>query len=290
MKKKILIPLMIVFLLSSFTIISNALSFGTTLSPEIANVPPGETIDLYISTAGLNAGSNGINMFSCKLNYDNTIFEELSNSNITGLNGWNFEFDSEKKEIIMDNTNYVTEDVQLCKITFTIKSTIKEGTGEISITNPQASNGKLDIIGIGSSAVIHVKQISSEKYEITEDHKITGVKEETTVDDFKSNIIGSENATIKDKNGTVITSNSKVGTGTTVEIPGEEPFTVIVKGDINGDGKITVTDLAKVQLHIVKLEMLNGPYTIAADINEDEKVTVTDLAKLQLHIVGLEKL
>lgn len=50
MKKAIIIPIIVLMLLSSFTIVSSALSFEMTLSPAVANVPPGQTVDIYLST------------------------------------------------------------------------------------------------------------------------------------------------------------------------------------------------------------------------------------------------
>lgn len=70
--------------------------------------------------------------------------------------------------------------------------------------------------------------------------------------------------------------------------PGK-PTDKIVKGDVNGDGKITVTDLAKVKLHIIKKELLTGDSFKAADINEDGKVSVTDLAAIKLMLIGKKK-
>ena len=231
-----------------------------------------------------------MNLVSCILNYDSTIFEEITTESITGLNGWNLGYDSDEQRILIDRQGYVKEDGQLCKITFKVKSTITEGTTEISITNPQIPSGKLLVEGTGSSATINIKQISSEKYNITEDNKITGVELETTVDNLKNNIVGSENATIKNANGTVLTSDAKIGTGTTIEIPGEEPFTVIVKGDVDGDGVITMLDIAKMQLHAVKIETLQEPYATAADIDGLNGITMLDLAKVLLHYVGIEKI
>ncbi len=290
MKKTMTIIMIILLLLSSFTLTANAISFTVTLSPAQANVPSGNTVDIYVSASNLNIGGSGMNVFSCILNYDKTIFEEISDSNITGLNGWEVSYNTSTGKILLDNENYITEDSQLCKITFTVKSTVTEGSGEISVTNPETSNGTIDITGTSESAIIYVKQISSDEYEITEDNKITGVTPGTTVDEFKDNVTGSENATIKDKNGNVITSGNKIGTGATIEIPGEETFTVIVKADINGDGEITVTDLSKVKLHIVEITLIEEPYKTAADINGDGKITITDVSKLKQVIVGNETL
>lgn len=290
MKKMILIPMLIIALLSSLTVISNALSFGMQITPGIVNVPPGQSVDIYLTTQNMNVGSSGMNIVSVILNYDNTIFEDIKQENITGLNDWNFEYDAQEKRIIMDNPNYIKEEGQLCKISFKLKDTVTEGTTEISLSNATASNETLEIIGTGSTATVNIKKVSSEKYEITENNQIKGVELNTTVDQLKANIIGSENATIKDANGNVITSNSKVGTGTTVSIPGEEPFTVIIKGDVDGDGAITMMDIAKIQLNIVKIEMLEGAYLIAGDVDVTEGISILDLAKVLLHYVGIESL
>jgi len=290
MKKMILIPMLIIALLSSLTVISNALSFGMQITPGIVNVPPGQSVDIYLTTQNMNVGSSGMNIVSVILNYDNTIFEDIKQENITGLNDWNFEYDAQEKRIIMDNPNYIKEEGQLCKISFKLKDTVTEGSTEISLSNATASNETLEIIGTGSTAIVNIKKVSSEKYEITENNQIKGVELNTTVDQLKANIIGSENATIKDANGNVITSNSKVGTGTTVSIPGEEPFTVIIKGDVDGDGAITMMDIAKIQLNIVKIEMLEGAYLIAGDVDVTEGISILDLAKVLLHYVGIESL
>lgn len=291
MKKTIsIIIIIILLLLNVFTLTSNAISFSVSLSPEQANVPSGKTIDIYLSTTNMNIGGEGMSLFSCILNYDKTIFEEISEESITGLNGWNASYNSTTGNICLDNEKNITEDSQLCKLTFTVKSTVTEGNGEISITEPQTSNGRIDIKGTGTTAVVYIKQISSDKYEITEDNTIKDVKPDTTVDDFKNNVTGSENATIKDKNGNIISGDNKIGTGATVEIPGEEPFTVIVKGDVNGDGKITVTDLSKLKFHIVGIELIVKPYETAGDLNGDGKITITDISKLKQVLVGNETL
>ena len=56
------------------------------------------------------------------------------------------------------------------------------------------------------------------------------------------------------------------------------------KGDVNGDGKISVLDIIKVQRVIVGLDA----YDAACDVNGDGKVTILDVVRLQRHIVGIE--
>ena len=65
-----------------------------------------------------------------------------------------------------------------------------------------------------------------------------------------------------------------------------EKVGVIGLGDVNGDGNVSITDLAQIMLHLVDTERLEGVRFKAADINGDGKVTITDVAQLQLILVG----
>ena len=54
-------------------------------------------------------------------------------------------------------------------------------------------------------------------------------------------------------------------------------------GDINEDGRISVTDLSLLKQYLVSGR---DDYVEAMDINSDEKITITDLSRLKLIIVG----
>lgn len=63
-------------------------------------------------------------------------------------------------------------------------------------------------------------------------------------------------------------------------------YTIVIKGDVNGDGQIYATDYVKVKNHIMGKSLLSGPYLIAADINEDDKIYATDYVQIKNHIMG----
>lgn len=65
-------------------------------------------------------------------------------------------------------------------------------------------------------------------------------------------------------------------------------FILVVTGDINQDGRISVTDLAKLKMHIIEKEVLVDSKYLAADISGEGQVTITDLAKLKKLIIGME--
>ena len=60
----------------------------------------------------------------------------------------------------------------------------------------------------------------------------------------------------------------------------------IVKGDVNSDGKIDVTDLTKVAAHIKGVKILDEKAIKAADVNSDGKIDVNDIIKIAAHIKG----
>ena len=52
--------------------------------------------------------------------------------------------------------------------------------------------------------------------------------------------------------------------------------TVIVKGDVNGDGDIALLDAVLVLNHYLEKSLLEGPYLEAADVNSDGDVGLLD--------------
>ena len=62
------------------------------------------------------------------------------------------------------------------------------------------------------------------------------------------------------------------------------------KGDINGDGKVNITDLFTLAQHIATVKTITGDALKNADVNGDNKVNIADLFKIAQVIVGLASL
>ena len=64
----------------------------------------------------------------------------------------------------------------------------------------------------------------------------------------------------------------------------------IIKGDINCDGLVNVTDLVQLRMYLAGIKTLSDKGLKAADIKEDNKIDITDLIKLRRFLAGLESL
>ena len=73
----------------------------------------------------------------------------------------------------------------------------------------------------------------------------------------------------------------------TIKLNDKEEYVLIVRGDINGDGKVTLTDLSKLILHYNETRgfILTGSSLKSADMNYDKKVLLfcdNGVAKIRL--------
>ena len=63
-------------------------------------------------------------------------------------------------------------------------------------------------------------------------------------------------------------------------------YTVIVTGDINGDGKISITDMIAAKAHLLNKEIIRGTSATAADTNGDGKISITDFIQIKAKLLG----
>lgn len=133
------------------------------------------------------------------------------------------------------------------------------------------------------------KEIASNKYLLDENENyIYGVTPNIKISEFKSNIIAKVDYKIYDKNGEVVTNtDTNISTGMQIKTI-KQTYTIIVKGDINGDGKISISDVVKCNLYNAHIKVPNSIEKIAADLNVDGKISITDVVKLKLASVNIK--
>ena len=92
----------------------------------------------------------------------------------------------------------------------------------------------------------------------------------------------------------VVANNTLVGTGMTVKILDgttvKATATIVVAGDINGDGKISITDMLAAKAHILNKSVLGGVYAYGADTSGDGRISITDFLQIKAHILGINKI
>ena len=95
------------------------------------------------------------------------------------------------------------------------------------------------------------------------------------------------------KGNAEVSGNTPVGTGMEVRLLDgsavKEKVTVVVTGDTNGDGDITITDMLAVKSHLLKKNTLSGAAAKAADTSGDKAISITDFIQIKAHILGKDK-
>ena len=124
-------------------------------------------------------------------------------------------------------------------------------------------------------------KIESDLYKI-ENEYIMNISYNTTKIKLLENIKNIENVKIIDKENKEISEQDVIKTGMKLILSNNTEYNLIVRGDINCDGKITLTDLSKLILHYNEMRgfELQGSSLKAGDLNLDNNITLTDLSQL----------
>ena len=122
---------------------------------------------------------------------------------------------------------------------------------------------------------------------IIQDNYLLNVWQETTLTDFKNNFTSQgESYTIK-RNDTELTDTDIIATGDTIELSSGDTYTIVVAGDINCDGRVTVFDFSALRRYILKQIEFTEIELLAADINIDSNdVGVKDYSRMRIEILG----
>lgn len=140
------------------------------------------------------------------------------------------------------------------------------------------------------SNVYRIGDTNTTTYENNEQY-IYRISPDTKLLDFKNNI--STNGTIAVYSGTnSIDDTTYVGTGMTLKVTKDNKtisIMLIVTGDIDGNGKDSITDLSMLNQHLIgKIELVNERLK-AADLDYNGKISLTDLSRLNQFLIGLIK-
>ena len=214
---------------------------------------------------------------------------------INGFSGDTLDYtvnvDNDKSTVVIGATSVRSD----AKITGTGTKTLKVGTNTFSIV-VTAANGnkrtyKITINRAGATGDYKtIEQIITDTKINIDSNYITGLSFTTKASGFETLVTASEpkaKVVVKRGNSTITTGNVITGDIVTITSGDEtKTYTIILDGDINKDGKISILDLLAEQKHLLGTNKLTGITAKAADVNKDGKISILDLLAVQKHLLG----
>lgn len=94
----------------------------------------------------------------------------------------------------------------------------------------------------------------------------------------------SDGSPLNIENGTASVPN---GTGATVTLADGTVYTLIIFGDVNGDGMVTQIDSGAINAAVIKVGTLLDIQAFAADVNADDQVTQVDSGAVDSAVIKL---
>jgi len=171
----------------------------------------------------------------------------------------------------------------------------------LTVDGTEAANGLIRVIVAQAGEIVYntaTLRFSAESGIVTETYgefnALLGLNPGTTAADLKSYAVIegglSPYVTLTDAGGTEAADEGKVATAWTLSLydGGEllESYTVVILGDLNGDGAVGIADFAKLRQELLRGSIVTGIYLRAADLNHDGSVGIADFAKLRQFLLG----
>ena len=124
--------------------------------------------------------------------------------------------------------------------------------------------------------------ITSEEFSVNEEELIiTDINPKTPIQEFIQQLTSEMDYEITDKDGDAIAEGSYIGTGCKIKMENGKEYTLIVWGDLTGDGEIAISELAVAARKAVNPSTeLDELHLLALDVSKDGNIKIPDLAVL----------
>ncbi len=119
------------------------------------------------------------------------------------------------------------------------------------------------------------------------------ISPETTVTEFINKCETNGNITVINQRGQELQADDLVGTNMTIKVTRHDEeinLTLVVMGDLDGNGLVTPTDLSDVNKIVLKILKVEGAKFKAADIDDSQRITPSDLSDINKTVLKLIKL
>lgn len=194
-----------------------------------------------------------------------------------------------KAKTLKEQTNTIKLSSNTTKITINVTAangSVKTYT--INITKKADSNNNSNSTTTNNS--ISISQLLSKSNLKQKSNYINGIGLGTTTTNLSNNIRKHDSsAQVSFTNSSGKSKNGKLVTGDKIKIVNSKEtktVTLVIYGDTNGDGIISIKDLLQIQKDILQYTKLVGCYKEAADVNKDGKINIKDLLIVQKNILG----
>ena len=136
-----------------------------------------------------------------------------------------------------------------------------------------------------------VAPITSNTYNIdTTEGYIKGITPDTLVLALKDNIINPSEQIEVLSNSSVENEDNNVGTGMQVLLTINNQYlqnlTKVINGDVNGDGKVDLSDLVMIRNYISGGQSITGAFNTAGNLYNEGDITLNDLVGMMAYISG----
>ncbi len=221
-----------------------------------------EYIDKYGFEGSLTAVVNNIDKQAPEVEVDKEMLDNkmvvtiTANEPISAPAGWSLS--SDKMSIIKTYESDITEEIQI---------------------SDEAGNTTKVTVEVKIVVLSDKLTSKDNKFTITEDKQLVrDIKPKMTASQLKQGLQAEMAYTILDKNGAPVLDTAKVGTGYQIKMENGKLYTLIVWGDLDGNGEISVSELARISRIANNSLEPQGLDELAIDTSKDGKIGVNDLA------------
>ena len=177
--------------------------------------------------------------------------------------------------------NYTKEQKEIKDYTISGFDSTKPGEYNVTVTYGGISNTfSYTIVAKAQNNTTLKEYLTKANYKI-ENEFTNGFVVGETINNIKNKL--------QNKDINIKTSTNIISTGTEISY-GSEKYTVVIYGDINGDGKINSADLLKMRQHLIGTLELKGSNKKAAALVNGNTINSADLLKLRQHLLGINNI
>lgn len=293
MKFRVFTAIIIVIFVILLTTVVFAASGAVTLKSNVNKVKIGDTFTVTLSATS----EDGINGIDTKIIYDSSKLELISEGVVDSSKWSNLGTSPDITIICNSMLNIKNADIYTLqfkvKDNVTVGDTIKVETSSITLDTDLQTNSSITIPAkkVELTIIEELKTNFNNYNEVTKNgvEYVEKIAPNTTKSAMIKNITTNGQINVY-KNNQLITDNTiKMSTGMkmTISLYDESyDYTMVIKGDTNGDGVADLKDILQINKHRLNKSLLINEFLFAGDVNFDNAVDLKDLLQINKFRLG----